>query len=206
MNSVYVWSPEKKIKMNKLRLALSAIRLLPHIFLFNFHSNKKTIEYDTELWLKITGINKPLQFGFIHLMTFLPEYRNLFYNRIGKYYLLINWLCPKMKTLYIHTNNIGPGLFIQHGLGTIIAAKSIGKNCWINQQVTIGYIKKDCPELGDNVRISAGAKILGGIKMGDNSTAGANAVVVKNVPANCTVVGVPAYIIRKNGLKVREEL
>jgi serine O-acetyltransferase len=140
-------------------------------------------------------------------MSFYPEYRNLFYKRIGKIHLTINWLCPKMNTLFIATNDIGPGLFIQHGFATIIAAKSIGKDCWINQQVTIGYSNKtDTPELGDNVVVNAGAKIIGKVKVGKNSIVGANAVVVKNVPDNCTVVGVPAYIIRRNGIKAKEEL
>ena len=102
---------------------------------------------------------------------------------------------PKMGTLFINTNDIGPGLFIHHGFSTIISAKSIGKDCWINQQVTIGYSNEtDCPTLGDNVTINAGAKIIGKVYMGNNSRAGANAVVVKNVPKNCTFVGIPAYI------------
>ncbi|HQO47908.1 MAG TPA: serine acetyltransferase, partial [Paludibacteraceae bacterium] len=110
-------------------------------------------------------------------------------------------------TLFIYTKDIGPGLYIQHGFATIISAKSIGKDCWINQQVTIGYSNAtDCPVLGDNVTIPAGAKIIGKVHIGDNSTAGANAVVVKNVPSNCTVVGVPAYIVKRNGVKVFEKL
>jgi serine O-acetyltransferase len=108
-----------------------------------------------------------------------------------------------MNTLFISTKDIGEGLFIQHGFATIIAAKSVGKNCWINQQVTIGFSNvTDCPVIGDNVTINAGAKIIGKVTMGNNSTAGANAVVVKDVPENCTVVGVPAYIVRRNGIKV----
>jgi serine O-acetyltransferase len=105
------------------------------------------------------------------------------------------------------TKDIGPGLFIQHGFSTIIAAKSIGENCWINQQVTIGYSNAtDCPIIGNNVTINAGAKIIGKVLVGNNTKVGANAVVVKNVPENCTVVGVPAYIVRRNGIKTKEEL
>jgi len=112
-----------------------------------------------------------------------------------------------MSTLFIMTENIGAGLFIQHGFATIIAAKSIGKDCWINQQVTIGYSNAtDSPTLGDNVVINAGAKIIGKVHMGNCSKAGANAVIVKDVPENCTVVGVPAYIIKRNGIKVKENL
>jgi serine O-acetyltransferase len=196
-----------KNNIKKIVVILSAIRLLPHILLFNFHKNKKVIHYDVERWLKITNSGSNLQFGFLTLMTFFPEYRNVFYNRVGKISFLINWLCPKMNTLFILTKNIGPGLFIQHGFATIISAKSIGRDCWINQQVTIGFSNAtDSPELGDNVTINAGAKIIGKVKMGNNSKAGANAVVVKNVPENCTVIGVPAYIIRRDGVRVKEEL
>lgn len=108
-----------------------------------------------------------------------------------------------MTTLFILTPDIGEGLFIQHGFSTIIAAESIGKNCWINQQVTIGFNNKnERPTLLDNVTVYAGAKIIGGVEVGENSIVGANAVVVKNVPQNCTVVGIPASIIKCNGKKV----
>ncbi len=194
--------------MTRFLFFLSKMRLLPHIILLKTHKNKDIIQYDVERWMKVLNIKKSLKLGFIILLTFFPEYRNLFYHRIGgSISLWIGWLCPEMKTLFINTRNIGPGLFIQHGFSTIIAARYIGRDCWINQQVTIGYSNKtDCPYLGDNVTINAGAKIIGGIKMGNNSIAGANAVVVKNVPDNCTVVGAPAYIIRRNGIKVREKL
>ena len=112
-----------------------------------------------------------------------------------------------MPTLYIYTKDIAPGLFIQHGFATIISARKIGRNCWINQQVTIGFLNDtDTPTLGNNVFIYAGAKVLGNVRVGDNSIVGANAVVVKDVPENCTVVGVPAYIVRRNGMKVKEPL
>ena len=188
----------------------SAIRLIPHIVLLNIHPKKSIIKYDVLRWLKCKQIETSIIWGFIYLMTFCPEYRNLFYKRIGYIYTgVINWLCPKMNTLFINTKDIdiGPGLYIQHGFATIIAAKSIEKDCWINQQVTIGYSNDtDCPTLGENVVICAGAKIIGKVHMGNNSMAGANAVVVKDVPENCTVVGVPAYIIKRNGVKVKELL
>jgi serine O-acetyltransferase len=76
-------------------------------------------------------------------------------------------------------------------------ANEIGKNCTIFHQVTIGYKKGKCPTLGDNVRIYTGAVIIGGIKLGNNCTVGANSVVNKDVPENCTVAGVPARIINR---------
>ncbi|NQU85231.1 MAG: serine acetyltransferase [Mariniphaga sp.] len=191
----------------KLLILISAIRLIPHIVLLNTHKSKKIIKYEIKRWLQIKNRAKNIQFGFLELMTFFPEFRNLFYKRIGGYSRLISWMCPKMNTLFITTEDIGPGLFIQHGFATIIAANSIGKDCWINQQVTIGFSNTtDSPTIGDNVTILAGAKIIGGIKIGNNSKAGANSVVVKDVPENCVVVGVPAYIIRRNGIKVKEKL
>jgi serine O-acetyltransferase len=112
-----------------------------------------------------------------------------------------------MDTLYIHTSTIGAGLFIQHGFSTIISAESIGQNCWINQQVTIGYSNvTDRPTIGDNVRITAGAKVFGNITIGNNSIIGANAVVFKDVPPNCTVVGVPAHIVKRDGKRVNQPL
>ncbi len=193
--------------LKKIIIVLSTIRLIPHLFLFYFHKEKKIIHYDLRRWLSVMKKDKGLQKGFIELMTFNPEFRNLFYYRIGFHKWFISWLCPKLSSLRIKTNSIGPGLFIQHGFCTTIGAKSIGKDCWINQQVTIGFSNEfDSPCLGDNVTIYAGAKIIGNLKMGNNSIAGANAVITKDVPENCTVAGVPAVIIRRNGQKIRENL
>ncbi len=193
--------------MKKVIIAVSSLRLVPHLLLFNSHSSRKIIIEDVRRWMFLLDKKHKLQYGFVDLMTFYPEFRNLFYYRIGFYKYFINWLCPKMNTLFIRTASVGSGLFIQHGFSTTIGANKIGKNCWINQQVTIGFSNEfDSPCLGDNVTIHAGAKIIGNLKMGNNSIAGANAVVTKDVPENCTVVGVPAVIIRRNGQKVREEL
>lgn len=112
-----------------------------------------------------------------------------------------------MQNLYICTSVIGPGLFIQHGFSTIISAKVIGRNFWINQQVTIGYSDKtDCPSIGDNVTVNAGAKLIGAINISNNVIVGANAVVVKSVPPDCTIAGVPANIIKRNGQYKHEKL
>ena len=83
-----------------------------------------------------------------------------------------------------------------HGDGTQVSAIKIGENCWINQQVVIGYTNEtDIPTIGNNVDIHAGAKILGRVKVGDNATIGANSVVIEDVPPDVTVMGVPAKII-----------
>ena len=193
-----------------LMLWLSGIRLAPHIVLMMLGPGRAAIELDLDRWGQICLGGKPGSLIqrvvlFVRLMTVKTEYRNLFYHRSGLAGKVFSILCRPMPTLYIESANIGPGLFIQHGFCTIIAAAEIGKNCWINQQVTIGFAKNatDCPTIGNNVTISAGAKVLGKVNIGENSKVGANAVVVKNVPANVTVVGVPAYIVKKDGLRVQ---
>ena len=203
---------EKKVRKRRrfetILVLFSTIRLLPHIVLFNIHPQKSVIEYDVQRWMewKSFATETSTQYGFIYFMTFCPEFRNIFYMRVGIINRIIGWLCPRMSTLFIYTKNIGPGLIIQHGFSTIITAKSIGKNCRINQQVTIGFSGNYNPIIGDNVLVTAGAKVLGNVVVGNNVKIGANAVVVKDVPENCTVVGVPAYIVKRNGIKVKENL
>ncbi|WP_063977976.1 serine O-acetyltransferase [Caballeronia udeis] len=190
-------------------MILSAIRLTPHLILLMTRDKAGLIRADIERWSEIYMKDQKLHptRAFIQLMTIYPEYRNLFYHRVGWLGKIVSPLCRPMNTLFISTDIIGPGLFIQHGFATIIAAKSVGANCWINQQVTIGYSSaNDCPTIGDNVTINAGAKVIGGVAIGNNSKVGANAVVVKNVPANSTVVGVPARIVRRDGKRVDEPL
>lgn len=194
-------------------------RLLIPIFLLYLSPDKTIIEKDIQRWLQITGNDETCKVSSWRKLVFLlwkfPEYRNLFYFRIVREKSIVKralvefskLFCKPLVTLFILTPEIGPGLFIQHGFSTIISAKSIGQNCWINQQVTIGYANEtDTPIIGDNVRITAGAKVFGDITIGDNSIVGANAVVTKDVPPNCTVVGIPAYIIKYNGEKVVKPL
>ncbi len=100
-------------------------------------------------------------------------------------------------------SDYGGGLYIAHPVGTVIAAKSIGENCSIIANVTVGMRNEwDFPVIGDNVFIGAGARVLGGIHIGDDANIGANAVVIEDVCAGATVVGVPAKVIRVYGKKV----
>jgi len=101
---------------------------------------------------------------------------------------------------------IGNGLFIDHGMGVVVGETSvIGDNVTIFQGVTLGGTGKERgkrhPTIGNNVVIGAGAKILGNITIGDSVQIGANAVVVRDVPQNSTVVGVPGRIAKKEGKK-----
>lgn len=188
-------------------LMFAFIRCFFHLLLFYLHPNREIIKADIQRWNQILHLNYSPAISLLYLLSFFPEYRNLFYHRVGNWKIIPNTLCPKLSTLYIATQNIGKGLFIQHGFSTIIAAESIGENCWINQQVTIGFSNdNDCPILGDNVSVFCGAKVIGKLTIGNNSMIGANAVVIKNVPQNCTVIGVPAYIVKRDGIKVNEAL
>jgi serine O-acetyltransferase len=101
----------------------------------------------------------------------------------------------------------GPGFFIDHGMGVVIGETTeTGKNTTLYQGVTLGGTGtergKRHPTLGDNVVVGAGAKVLGNIKLGHGVKVGAGSVVVHSVPENCTVVGVPAEIVRRQGQKV----
>jgi serine O-acetyltransferase len=99
---------------------------------------------------------------------------------------------------------IGPGLYFPHTQGTVIGANRIGDNATIYHNVTLGareidldYSARSRPSIGDNVILGAGAKILGPVMVGSNARVGANAVVVDDVPAGATVVGIPARIVKQ---------
>ncbi|MCQ2455898.1 MAG: serine O-acetyltransferase [Clostridia bacterium] len=104
---------------------------------------------------------------------------------------------------------IGRGLFIDHGSGVVIGETTvIGDNCTLYQGVTLGGTGKQTgkrhPTLGNNVMVGAGAKLLGAFTVGDNSKIAAGAVVLKDVPENCTAVGIPAKIVVKEGVRVSD--
>ena len=186
---------------NSLRnvfLALSSIRLAPHSLIFLLSSRNSVLYLDMDRWSEVYR-GKPLENGiqrlifFLYLMTFMREFRNLFYYRLGIVGKLFSWLCTPEPSLFLRTASIGPGFFIQHGFSTIVTAHSIGSNFWLNQQVTVGYRDSHgSPTIGDNVCIGPGAKVLGAIKVGNFVKIGANAVVIKDLPDGVTAVGVPA--------------
>ena len=98
-------------------------------------------------------------------------------------------------------------MFIDHGSGVIIGETAeLGDNVTLYQGVTLGGTGKEKgkrhPTLGDNVMVSAGAKVLGSFKIGENSKIGAGSVVLKEVPPNCTVVGVPGRIVKMGDQKI----
>lgn len=133
-----------------------------------------------------------------------------------RHYFLARWISQRgvRKTgIEIHPGaQIGENFFIDHGNGVIIGETAIvGNNVTLYQGVTLGGTGKEHgkrhPTIGDNVMISAGAKVLGSFTIGDNSKVGAGSVVLEEVPPNSTVVGVPGRVVKRNNQKlVREEL
>lgn len=124
---------------------------------------------------------------------------------------IMSQITRHMTGVEIHpAAHIGKHFFIDHAMGVIIGETTIiGDNCTLYQGVTLGGTGNETgkrhPTLGNNVTVGSGAKVLGNITIGDNVKIGGNSVVVKDVPANCTVVGVPGRIVKRNGCRVFEE-
>ncbi len=141
----------------------------------------------------------------------------IIYHRIAGWFyrrhlfFLARWISQfarRRTGIEIHpAAKIGRGLFIDHGMGVVIGETTeIGDNCTIYQGVTLGGTGKEKgkrhPTLGNNVVIGAGAKCLGSFTIGDNSKIAAGAVVLCDIPPNCTAVGVPARVVRRDGMRI----
>lgn len=133
---------------------------------------------------------------------------------LRKHYFLARWYSQRTvrKTgIEIHPGaTIGKGLFIDHGHGVVIGETAIvGDNVTLYQGVTLGGTGKEHgkrhPTIGNNVMISAGAKVLGSFTVGDNSKIGAGSVVLSEVPPNSTVVGVPGRVVKRDNIRIPQE-
>jgi serine O-acetyltransferase len=189
-------------------MAISSLRLLPHFLILLATNENAVIRADIARWAEVFHLRSPttsrtLLAAFLELMTFLPEFRSVFYFRLGTKARPLHLLCRPLADLEIVCPQAGPGLFFQHGNNTFITAESIGANCWIGRHVVIGYSNEtDRPTIGNNVRIYAGAKIIGNVKVGDDAIVGLNTVVIDNVPAGVTVLGVPGKPVWKGKIAV----
>ena len=149
-----------------------------------------------------------------------PSFKVMLHYRIAHrlyekgHYFLARWVSQRgvRKTgIEIHPGaKIGKGFFIDHGNGVIIGKTAIiGDNVTLYQGVTLGGTGKEQgkrhPTVGNNVMISAGAKVLGSFKIGDNSKIGAGSVVLEEVPPNSTVVGVPGRVVKRNNQALPQE-
>ena len=153
----------------------------------------------------------------LEVILLYPGFHILVYHRIAhwlyqhKRFFLARWVSQhgrRRTGIEIHPGaTIGKCLFIDHGMGIVFGETTeIGDNCTIYHGVTLGGTGKDTgkrhPTLGNNVLIGAGTKVLGPVYIGDNSRIGAGSVVLRNLPANCTAVGVPAEVVRINNKAV----
>ena len=127
------------------------------------------LKQDFERWCTVKGKEISLC-SFVLLFWNYREFRTIVYyrlkhkGRIAKILShILNVFFKGQQCCYLHTKQIGGGVYLQHAFATIVIAKSIGSNVWINQQVTIGHKGDDAPIIGNNVRISCGAKVLGGV-------------------------------------------
>ena len=159
----------------------------------------------------------PAARGFWETILCYPGFQALSIHRIShklwKYKLpliprVLSHLTRFFTGVEIHPGAIiGQGVFIDHGMGVVIGETSeIGDRCLLYQGVTLGGTGKESgkrhPTLESNVVVGAGAKVLGGICVGTNTRIGAGSVVVKNVEANSTVVGIPGRIVHQSGVKI----
>lgn len=149
-----------------------------------------------------------------------PSFHAILWHRVShalykkKLYLparLISQVSAHFTGIEIHPGaTIGKGLFIDHGHGVVIGETAIlGDNVTLYQGVTLGGTGKEHgkrhPTIGNNVMISAGAKVLGSFSVGDNSKIGAGSVVLHEVPANSTVVGVPGRVVKRDNVRIPQE-
>lgn len=157
----------------------------------------------------------------LSLLINTPGLHAIFMHRISHYlykrkcYFLARIISQTTRFftgIEIHPGaTIGKRLFIDHGMSIVIGETSIiGDDVTLFHEVTLGGSGKDKgkrrhPIIGNNVYLSTGVKVIGPIKIGDNTKVGANAVVLHNLPANSTAVGIPAIVVKRNGRKVRPE-
>jgi serine O-acetyltransferase len=180
-----------------------SLGIAPLLLAYRLSDQRELIDADTTRWAEILWLTeRPTMLG--QLLYAFPGFRAVFYHRLGHGNptgALIGRLCAHVwKTVpgleLDGTKFIGPGLFISHGQATVLSAERIGSNLWVHHGVTVGwdYHGDRRPIIGDGVFIGAGAKLMGAITVGDGARIGANAVVVCDVPAGATAVGIPARI------------
>jgi serine O-acetyltransferase len=157
------------------------------------------------------AIKTPLEVLLYPSFRVMIKYRRAHRLYLKGHYFLARWISQRAarKTgIEIHPGaTIGKGLFIDHGSGVIIGETAVvGDNVTLYQGVTLGGNGKETgkrhPTIGDNVMVSAGAKIIGSFTIGENSKIGAGSVVLEAVPPNCTVVGIPGRVVRQKNMKV----
>lgn len=159
---------------------------------------RELIREDFGAFCRWIGIESNRHNFFRMLVTHPELYSVVAYRLPRRFRGVVSLGIKSAPACYLNTTRIGGGLMLLHGFSTIVAARAIGRNAIICQQVTVGYSKGAKPLIGDNCTICCGAKVLGDISIGNNVTVAAGAVVVADVPDNAVVAGNPARIIGSN--------
>jgi serine O-acetyltransferase len=175
----------------------------PLIWTYRLTDQHPVIDADVQRWAKLLWVEDRSRM-LARLLYAFPEFRSVYYYRLSRGNPTGALAARLARGLWKGvagadlggTPEIGPGLFISHGQATILSAERIGANLQVHQGVTVGwdYQGDRRPIIGDDVFIGAGAKILGPVTVGDRARIGANAVVVCDVPAGATAIGIPARI------------
>jgi serine O-acetyltransferase len=167
--------------------------------------------------IKVVFERDPAARSLWEVLLCYPGLHAIWLHRIGHYFYKRGWVVfPRMISnlarfltgIEIHPGaTIGEGLFIDHGTGIVIGETAeLGRNVTLYQGVTLGGTGKEKgkrhPTIGNNVVVASGAKVLGSFMVGDNSKIGAGSVVLKAVPPNSTVVGIPGQIVWHDGKKI----
>ncbi|MEI4273456.1 DapH/DapD/GlmU-related protein [Klenkia sp. LSe6-5] len=138
---------------------------------------------------------------FGRLVVHHPEFRSVVHHRLTPLPRVLRWLLrrtyPPLASLHIGAPHVGPGLFVEHGYGTVLTASSVGADCWVNQGVTVGHTGRGQPVIGDRVRLGANAVVVGPVRVGDGAVVGAGAVVRTDVPDGAVVVPPEAVPLRR---------
>lgn len=193
--------------MKKIVVCFNMVRFLPHCLMLLIHKNSGKIKEDLSVYKEEYSLRGSQLYILLHLLFHNKSFRSLFYYRIGNWKWLIQWLGKGIENLYIpKTTKISGGVLLFHSYSTILNATSIGYKCRILHNVTLGDKKGKTPIIGNYVEILPNAVIVGGVTIGDNAVIGPGSVVVKDVPANCVIVGNPAYILKQDGLIVNKKL
>lgn len=198
--------------IKKMCFIFRCIRFVPHILAYFIFGDRVNLDLDAwiETVVPIPYRGKRLK-AYCWLLINLLEYRTLLYFRLGKLGTMFRVFASTMPTCFLNdmmSRDIEGGLVIQHGHSMRLNSSHVGRNLQIWHNVTVGKDRSggNRPIIGDNVKICTGAVVLGGITIGNGVVIGAGAVVVKSVPDNCVVVGNPAHIVKKNGIKCNEKL
>lgn len=197
----------KKITMQ----IVGGLFILPHLIIYltmKTLNKSSAIILDIERWIELKHKDYGDITGLIYLLLKFPEFRSLYYHRLGKIRSLPCRYLPGRINLYFGTpsSRIGGGFYVGHGWGTVVNAKKIGENCGVAQNCTIGSRNMEEPVLENDVMVWAHSIVLGNIVIGENSQIGSGSVVVKSVPRNSVVVPAKSVVIKHDGKRVNMSL